>query len=134
MIIMRKDELLKFLSGWLAAWTGNRPETLLNFYDDDALYIDPANRDGLRDHKEMRMYLERLLAANPEWIWKPVEVFPIENGAILKWKCEIPVGEETIHETGLDIVEIKGNKITRNEVYFDRTQLLAAIERKRRED
>jgi hypothetical protein len=130
---MKMNELLKFCSGWLAAWTGNRPETLLNFYHDDALYIDPANREGLKGHREMRRYLERLLAANPEWIWRPVEVFPIETGAIVKWACEIPVGAETICETGLDIVEIVGGKITRNEVYFDRTQLLAAIERSRRE-
>jgi len=130
-ITMKKDDLLKFCSGWLAAWTGNRPETLLNFYHDEALYIDPANREGLKGHKEMRKYLERLLAANPEWIWKPVEVFPIEIGAIVKWECEIPVGQETIHEKGLDIVEIDDNKITRNEVYFDRTNLLAALEKRR---
>ena len=131
---MKKDELLKFCSGWLAAWTGNRPETLLNFYHAEALYIDPANRDGLKGHEEMRSYLERLLAANPEWIWKPVEVFPIKTGAIVKWECKIPVGPETIHEKGLDIVEIEGDKITRNEVYFDRTRLLAAIEEMRLEE
>ncbi len=130
---MKKEELLKFCSSWLAAWTGNRPETLLNFYHDDALYIDPANIEGLKGHEEMRTYLERLLAANPEWIWKPVEVFPIETGAIVKWECEIPVGSETINETGLDIVEIEGDKITRNEVYFDRTRLLSAIAKRRRD-
>ena len=129
---MNKDELLKFCSEWLAAWTGNNPDALLSFYHDEALYIDPANREGLSGHKEMSKYLERLLAANPEWIWKPVEVLPIETGAVVKWECEIPVGQETIHETGLDIVEIDGDKITRNEVYFDRTNLLAALEKRRR--
>lgn len=60
-------------------------------------------------------------------------MFPIEKGAIVKWGCTIPVGPETIHEVGLDIVEIANNKITRNEVYFDRTNLVAAIEKKRRD-
>jgi hypothetical protein len=79
----------------------------------------------------MSKYFERLLAANPNWIWKPVEVFPIETGAVVKWECTIPVGQERIHEIGLDIVEIDGDKITRNEVYFDRTRLLTALEKTR---
>ena len=127
---MNREELLNFCSKWLAAWTGNNPKALLKFYHDEALYIDPANTEGLRGHKEMSRYFERLLAANPEWVWRLIEVFPIETGAIVKWECEIPVRSKTIHENGLDIVEIDGDKITRNEVYFDRTRLLAAIEGK----
>lgn len=130
---MDKKRLLQFCEKWLSAWTGNNPTALLKFYHENALYIDPANTEGLKGHKEIGRYLERLLAMNPDWTWKPIEVFPIETGAILKWECTIPVGKETIHEFGLDIVEIEGEKITRNEVYFDRTKLLAAIEKKRRD-
>ena len=42
------------------------------------------------------------------------------------------MGQEIIREIGLDIVEIEGAKITRNEVYFDRTRLVAAVEKSRR--
>lgn len=130
---MKKDELMEFCTNWLAAWTGNNPDALLKYYHEEALYIDPANRNGLKGQKEISRYFERLLAVYQDWTWKPIEVFPIETGAILKWECTIPVGQETIHEVGLDIVEIEGEKITRNEVYFDRTKLLAAIEKKRRD-
>ena len=129
---MDKKELLQFCENWLATWTGNNPDALLKFYHKDALYIDPANAEGLKGHKEISKYFERLLALNPDWTWKPLEIFPIDTGAVLKWECSIPVGQETIHEIGLDIVEIEGEKITRNEVYFDRTKLLAAIEKNRR--
>jgi hypothetical protein len=130
---MNKKELFEFCGKWLSEWTGNRPDALLKYYHDDALYIDPANRDGLKGHKEIRRYFERLLDVYHDWTWKPIEVFPIESGAIVKWECTIPLGQETIHEIGLDIVEIDGNKITRNEVYFDRTRLVAAVEKKRRD-
>ena len=130
---MDKDELFEFCKDWLAAWTGNNPKALMDFYHKDALYIDPANREGLKGHEEIRKYFEKLLDVYHDWTWRPIEVFPIEKGTIVKWECSIPVGHETIHEVGLDIVEIVGNKITRNEVYFDRTRLVAAGERKRRD-
>lgn len=125
--------MLEFCKNWLSAWTGNRPDDLLVYYHEDALYSDPANRDGLKGKDQIRKYFVRLLDVYRTWKWKPVEVFPIETGAIVKWECTIPVGPEIIHEIGLDIVELEGEKITRNEVYFDRTRLMAAIEKKRRD-
>ena len=35
-----------FCARWLPAWTGNRPEALLEFYARDAYYADPAVPDG----------------------------------------------------------------------------------------
>ncbi|MHA2025124.1 MAG: nuclear transport factor 2 family protein [Candidatus Thorarchaeota archaeon] len=127
---VNEKELLTFCTDWLAAWTGNNPQKLLEFYHDEALYIDPAKPEGLRGHKEIGRYFERLLAVYPDWTWTPVEIFPIERGVVLKWECSIPVDQEIIDEVGLDIVEIEDGKITRNEVYFDRTRLLAAAEKK----
>jgi len=129
---MDNIELAKFCSEWLEHWTGNMPEKLIKFYTEDALYIDPANRNGLRGHKEILPYLEKLLATNPDWTWKPLEIIPTEKGCILKWECAIPVGERIINETGLDIVELRGRRICRNEVYFDQTRLVAAIKKQKR--
>ena len=130
-LALNKEQLFEYCKSWLSSWTGNNPDGLLRYYHDDALYIDPANREGLKGQKEIRRYFKKLLDVYHDWTWTPIEVFPIETGAIVKWECVIPVGQETIHEVGLDIVEIEGNRITRNEVYFDRTRLLAAIERRR---
>ncbi len=128
---MDKDELYTFCKNWLDCWTGNRPLELLSFYTKDALYIDPANKKGLQGHDQILPYFERLLRVYHDWKWKVIEIFPTQKGAIVKWHCEIHVGEETIEETGLDIVEIRDKKITRNEVYFDRTRLMAAVERRK---
>lgn len=116
-----------FCTRWLLAWTGNRPEELLSFYAADAVYRDPARPAGLRGREQMEPYFRKLLAANPHWTWEPLEVIPTAKGCTLKWRALIPVGTQTIEETGLDIVEIDGVKITRNEVYFDRTAILNAV-------
>jgi len=129
---MNKEELTTFCTEWLAAWTGNNPDTLIAYYDENALYSDPAHRTGLKGKEEIRRYFVKLLDVYRHWKWAPVEIFPISSGAIVKWTCEIPVGSEVIHEIGLDIVEITNKKITRNEVFFDRTRLVASVEKSRR--
>jgi hypothetical protein len=111
---------------WLAAWTGNHPDKLIEFYAADAFYSDPARRNGLRGHAELLPYFKRLLGSNPEWQWEAVELFPTDKGFTGKWKATIPVGDTTVVEYGVDIVEVADGKITRNEVYFDRVALLKA--------
>lgn len=117
-----------FIDEWLASWTGNQPEKLMTYYAEDAYYQDPARPQGLRGHSEMLPYFRKLLAVNPNWVWRAVELIPTSKGFTLKWKATIPVGDRTVEELGLDIVEIDNDLITRNEVYFDRVHLTAAAQ------
>jgi len=126
---MQREEILDFCRKWLPAWHGDRPGELVEFYSDDALYIDPANKKGLRGRDKILPYFKKLLATNPNWKWEPVEVFPTELGFVVKWKAIIPVGAEVITEYGMDIVEIERGRIRRNEVYFDSSSLLGASKR-----
>ena len=121
------DELRDLCERWADSWTGNKPEELIRFYSDDAFYSDPAVRDGLKGHKEMLPYFKKLLAANPQWIWKVLEIIPSDKGLVLKWEATIPVGDQVVREQGLDILEFEDFEITRNEVYFDRARLLHAM-------
>lgn len=123
---MNENDARAFCDAWLAAWTGNAPGGLLAFYAEDALYRDPGRPGGLRGHAELLPYFTKLLGANPAWVWRAVEVHPTPKGFTLKWHAVIPAGGGSVEEDGLDIVEIAGGKITRNEVYFDRAALLAA--------
>ncbi|MCC6143956.1 MAG: nuclear transport factor 2 family protein, partial [Candidatus Hydrogenedentes bacterium] len=97
----------QFATEWLEAWTGNEPEKLLGYYAANAKYHDPANPHGLFGHSELKPYFTRLLAANPDWVWKAAEVSPTDGGFVLKWSAGIPVGLHTVHETGLDIVDVE---------------------------
>lgn len=120
---MNDDSLVSFCNSWLAAWTGNQPERLLSFYTEDAFYRDPAKPNGLKGHAELRAYFVKLLAKNPNWVWKAIEIIPTGKGFTLKWEGTIPVGDQVVVETGLDLVELRAGKISRNEVYFDPTRL-----------
>jgi hypothetical protein len=123
---MDYDSAKLFCERWLPVWTGNRPEQLIEAYAPEAFYRDPAVPGGLRGRDAILAYLRKLLSRNPAWLWTAEEIFPTEKGFCFKWRAEIPVpGKETITETGMDIVEVSEGKITRNEVYFDRSSLLA---------
>jgi predicted SnoaL-like aldol condensation-catalyzing enzyme len=116
-----------FATRWLSAWTGNRPQELLDFYTEDAFYLDPANPNGLSGKAQMEPYFTKLLARNPDWRWEAVEVMPTERGFTLKWHAHIPVPNGSISLHGLDIVELRDGLICRNEVYFDRQPWLQAM-------
>ena len=123
-------ELKTFIDEWLNSWTGNNPKELLSYYADNAFYSDPANPKGISKRENLNIYFSKLLSKNPNWIWKAEEIIPTEKGCTLKWKAEVPVGTESIIFFGVDIVEISDRKITRNEVYFDRTPLIEAMQKK----
>lgn len=113
-----------FCASWLGAWTGNKPEALLGYYTADAYYSDPAYPAGLRGHDQMAPYFAKLLSRNPDWRWEAVEIFPTAGGFTLKWRATIPVRDTQLILDGLDIVEMAGDQISRNEVYFDRVPWL----------
>ncbi len=124
---MNKNAAERLCQRWLPAWSGNQPEALIEFYSEDTFYRDPARPEGLRGREALLGYLTKLLAMNPSWVWELVEVIPTAEGFTGKWKATIPAGSKTVVEYGLDIVEVRDGKITRNEVYFDRTGLLTAV-------
>jgi hypothetical protein len=124
---MHEAEALKFCEKWLAAWTGNQPEKLVEFYANHALYRDPAKPHGIKGHDQILPYFQKLLERNPEWVWTASKVFPTKDGFILKWKAEIPVGTRVLVEEGMDVVEVMFDKIVHNEVYFDRANWLEAV-------
>lgn len=113
-----------FCDTWLSAWTGNRPTALIAYYSEDAFYLDPAFPSGLRGREQLLPYFEKLLSRNPIWKWEALEIFNTEKGFTLKWKATIPVKDTEVVLTGLDIVEMRGEEICRNEVYFDRVKWL----------
>ncbi len=115
------DEALAFCSRWLPAWTGNRPDALLEFYADDALYRDPARPAAIRGRAALLEYFRKLLARNPAWEWRATEVFPTERGFALKWRADVPGERGSVRLEGLDLVELRDGRISRNEVYFDPT-------------
>jgi len=128
------DEAAAFAQRWLPAWTGNDPEKLAAFYSDDALYVDPGIPRGARGKGEVLAYFRKLLSHNPNWVWTQLEAIPLADGFLNKWLAKIPVGAKTLEIVGVCLVQLDAaGKIRRNEVYFDRTELLAEIARYRQQ-
>jgi hypothetical protein len=126
------DEARRFAAEWLPAWTGNDPERLASFYSEDAFYLDPAIPDGVQGKAALLAYFRKLLAYNPEWVWTHLEGVPLEDGFLNKWLAVIPVGAEKLEVRGVCSVQLDADgKIRRNEVYFDRSELVRRIARAR---
>ncbi|HNR32246.1 MAG TPA: nuclear transport factor 2 family protein [Candidatus Hydrogenedentes bacterium] len=124
-----RQEARAFAARWLPAWTGNDPERLGAFYADDAFYSDPGIPAGVRGKAPLLAYFRKLLARNPEWTWTQIEGIPMEGGFLNKWNAMIPVGDETVECVGVCLVQFDAaGLISRNEVYFDRAELLAAVQ------
>ena len=125
---MTIEQARQFASRWLPAWTGNEPERLASFYSDDALYLDPAVPNGVHGKEELLSYFRKLLAQNPDWVWTQIEPIPMERGFLNKWLAKIPVGPKIVECTGVCLVQFdRDGLINRNEVYFDRTELISEI-------
>jgi hypothetical protein len=125
---MTREQARDFAALWLPAWTGNEPERLADFYSSDVFYLDPGIPDGVKGKANLISYFQRLLAQNPDWVWTQLEGIPMEGGFLNKWHASIPVGPKTIECVGVCFVQFDDQgKIRRNEVYFDRTALVAEI-------
>ncbi|MCU0554887.1 MAG: nuclear transport factor 2 family protein [Syntrophales bacterium] len=130
--MMTKEQAREFASRWLPAWTGNEPEKLAAFYSDDALYLDPAVPGGIRGKEKLLAYFRKLLAQNPGWVWTQIEGIPMEGGFLNKWHARIPIGERVIESVGVCFVQFDGQgKIRRNEVYFDRAEMMLEMSRQK---
>lgn len=119
-------EAREFAARWLPAWTGNDPERLVSFYADDAVYVDPAVPSGLVGKEALLAYFIKLLARYPDWEWSNLRAVPLENGFLNFWHARIPVAGGEVECEGVCTVQLRDGLILRNEVFFDRTPLLAA--------
>jgi len=127
---MNKNEAREFASRWLPDWTGNQPEKLASYYSDDCFYLDPVIPNGVNGKAELIEYFTKLLAQNPNWVWTQIEPIPLEEGFLNKWLAQIPVGDKIIECVGVCFVQFDDQrKIKRNEVYFDRSDLIIEIKK-----
>jgi len=132
-MMMNKDEAREFAAKWLPAWTGNDPEKLAGYYSENCFYLDPSIPDGVKGKQNLIRYFKKLLSRNPDWVWTQIEPIPMEGGFLNKWSARIPVGDKTIECIGVCFLQFDGQgKIRRNEVYFDRSELLLEISRCRK--
>jgi hypothetical protein len=121
------DAARAFAERWLPAWTGNRPELLASFYTDDAFYADPAIPQGVRGRDALLAYFRKLLGRNPDWVWTQRGSIPLADGFLNQWHASIPAGGAVVEVDGVCTVQLREDRIYRNEVFFDRSALRRAL-------
>lgn len=120
-------EAVEFTDRWLPAWTGNDPDRLVSFYSDDVFYSDPAVPDGIEGKEALRRYFRALLSHFPDWEWRHVDAIPMQGGFLNIWHATMPVAGRILQVEGVCTVELRDGLISSNRVYFDRSELLAAL-------
>ena len=110
----------------IEAWNSQDVERLVACYTPDLVYRDPNTRGEVRGADAFRRYLTKLFGA---WRmhWSTREIFPLEgeDGTAALWRATLtPHGTtRSVEVEGMDLVVIEGERIKRNEVYFDRAML-----------
>lgn len=130
--MMKHAEAIEFASRWLPAWSGNHPMELAALYSDDAFFLDPGRPLGIQGKEQLLAYFTKVTSNNPTWVWSLIEAIPIKEGFLGKLAARIPVGEKIVECVGLCFLQFNdAGKIKRNEIYFDRTELIREINKYR---
>lgn len=84
-------------------------------------------RLGATSGDALLRYFTRLLARNPRWVWTHRRSAPLVDGFLNHWHAHVPAGDRTLEIDGVCVVQLRDGQIYSNEVFFDRSEMLAAI-------
>jgi SnoaL-like protein len=114
----------------IEAWNAQDVEAVVTCYTEDLVYRDPNTRGPVEGAEAMSHYLTKLFS-RWQMKWTVKETFPLEgiNGVAGLWRASFRVagGDETVEVDGMDLVLIEGDRVKRNEVYFDRAVLAGLL-------
>lgn len=115
----------------IEAWNRQDVEAVVACYTDDLVYVDPNTRGPLEGADAMRRYLTKLFD-HWQMHWTIREIFPLAeaDGSAARWHAALTsrATGKTAEVEGMDLVVIEGDKIKRNEVYYDRVPLAAILD------
>ena len=123
---MDAAELKQIEGPLIAAWNAHDVEAVVACYTDDLVYVDPNTRGAVEGADAMRRYLTKLFD-RWEMHWTVKQLFPLagEDGSAALWRASLTnrATGKTAEVDGMDLVLIEGDRVKRNEVYYDRAAL-----------
>ncbi len=126
----RNSELTTLAHDFLGAWNTHDAGTVLACYTEDLAYRDPNTRGEVHGSDAMGRYLTKLFANwRMEWRLRELHAFAGGEGANVLWRAQFrqPGTEGVVEVDGMDLVLLQGDRISRNEVQFDRAALLPLL-------
>jgi ketosteroid isomerase-like protein len=119
-------ELKRIEGPLIAAWNAHDVEAVVGRYTDDLVYVDPNTRGPVEGADALRRYLTKLFD-RWEMHWTVKHIFPLagEDGSAALWRASLTnrASGATAEVDGMDLVLIEGDRVKRNEVYYDRAAL-----------
>lgn len=110
----------------IEAWNTHSSEQVLSCYTTDLVYKDPNTRGEIRGAQVFGRYLEKMFTLwEMHWQVEAVHPFRDTDGAAALWTATLRLraGGEATRISGMDLALVSDGKLSRNEVYFDRTPL-----------
>jgi ketosteroid isomerase-like protein len=123
---MDRQKMLALAEEFLGAWNTQEVERVVSCYTADLEYRDPNTRGAVRGADAMRRYLSKLFGRwQMHWSLREAHLFDDGQGCNVLWHAtfRLPGSEAPIEIDGMDFVTVRGDRIARNEVCFDRAQL-----------
>ena len=108
------------------AWNRQDVDAVLERYTEDLVYRDPNTRDAVEGRDAMRRYLTKLFSRwQMHWATRDFFLLGETDGVVVLWRASLRLkdGDREVEVDGMDLVLTEGDKVKRNEVYFDRAAL-----------
>ena len=124
---MEKEAIRERTAAVLSAWNRQDVDGVVACYTEDCIYRDPNTRGAVEGHAALRRYLTRLFRDwRMHWSLREFFSFPDGSGGAFLWDAQLTpaAGGKTADISGMDLVLLRGERLCRNEVYFDRMTLL----------
>jgi ketosteroid isomerase-like protein len=118
--------MLELAERFLTAWNTQEVDRVVACYTADAEYRDPNTRGVVRGEANLRRYLSKLFSGwKMHWTLREAHLFENQTGCAVLWHATFRHhgGAQTVAVDGMDFVQVEGDRIARNEVWFDRVQL-----------
>lgn len=133
---MNHERATELAERLLEAWNSQDVDRVLACYTATARYRDP-NTDGFVEGADaMRSYLTKLFG-RWQMHWSLREAYPLRDaeGAAALWRASFRLtgGETTVEVDGIDLALLEGDRMYRNDVYFDRAALAPLLAAQRTE-
>ena len=126
---MDEKLMMEMTKKTLRAWNSQNVDEVLACYTEDCIYQDPNTGGPVKGREKFGRYLSKLFEQwKMHWSMREAFIFRDGNGCAFLWHATLtPVsGGKTYEIDGIDLVIVRGDRLHRNEVYFDRMSLLGS--------
>jgi ketosteroid isomerase-like protein len=123
---MDEKKMYQLAESFLDAWNTQDVERVLACYTDDVRYVDPNTNGPVEGAEAMRRYLTKLFRSwKMQWRLKEAFMFDNHGGCAVLWRATLQRSEggKSVDIDGMDLAVVRGDRLERNEVYFDRAAL-----------